>query len=485
MTLRRRLLIVLVGGTLLAWTAAAMIAVPRARHEVNELFDTGLIRLARQAQSLLSAPGFAGESAVALSPSPETITAGEAEMEDLAIAAWDRDGRLRFSDREGATLPRRDDRSGFVDLKLGGEPWRVYYLHSFDGELLVAAGQKSYERDEMVFGLVLSQLLPWLIVLPILLVALALGVQRALAPLQRLVAAVGDRDAHDLRPIRTHAVPGDLLPMVEAVNALFGRIDAALERERAFTDDAAHELRTPLAVLHAQWDVLRRAAPGAEREAAAAKLGAGLERMERLVTQMLALARLDSGSAVSRNCIIDWPKMVENVSSDCLALAEARSIELACEWPSGGEAPIALRGDPDLVRAMLRNLLDNAVRYSPAGSTATIRIGSDYIEVENEGEPLGEDALARLGERFFRPAGSDGTGSGLGSSIVKRIAALHGLEPVWAARPAGGGVVVTLRAAATSLRAPSAAGRVLPLGARHPRPGVPGEAAPRVHVRDT
>ncbi|NLD68204.1 MAG: two-component sensor histidine kinase [Limnobacter sp.] len=492
MSLHRRLLLFLVSGAVLAWAVALAISVPSARHEVNELFDTELIRLARQVQSLLAALDLSREQ-VDIRPDslgPEPLPSGEADMDDLAIAVWDREGRLQFTDREGASLLRQEDRAGFVDMRIDGEPWRVYYLQSFDGDWLVAAGQKSYERDEMVYEFVLSQLLPWLLVLPGLVLALTLAVHRALAPVERLVGDLGSRSAHDLEPIAARDVPADLRPMIDAVNALFERISGTLARERAFTEDAAHELRTPLAVLRAQWDVLRRTEPGPERTAAAVRFGSGLERMERLVTQMLALSRLEAGGLVVRRHPVDWREVVEQVFSDCLRLAEARGIELACEWPAGNEAPLPLHGDPDLLKAMLRNLVDNAIRYAPVGSTATVRFAADRIEVENEGPGLTFEALARLGERFFRPEGQDQAGSGLGVSIVERIAALHGLEANWAPRTAGDGMLVTLRAAAasvpaTSVGAPSAAARGPLRDDRYRQSGDPGAAAPRSRARGT
>lgn len=486
MTLRTRLLVFLVGGFALAWIGALAISVPAARHEVNELFDTGLIRLARQAQSLLNGAAVNGSAAEERSPPAGANAGGEADMDDLAIAAWDRHGRVRFTDREGTALPWREGRAGFVDLALDGQAWRVYYLQSFDGDLLVAAGQRVRERDEMVLGLVVSELLPWLIVLPMLMLALAFGIRGALSPLQRLVADVGNRGAQDLEPIDVGGVPGDLLPLVDAVNALFGRIANAMTRERAFTEDAAHELRTPLAVLRAQWDVLRRAVPGPEREIAVERLGAGLQRMERLVTQMLALARLESSALALQWRPVHWPRIIEDVFSDCLPLAEARAIELACEWPAGNDAAIALHGDSELVRVMLRNLLDNAVRYAPPGSSVTVRVLADRIEVENETEARPDDLLSRLGERFYRPKGQAGIGSGLGVSIVGRIAALHGLEAAWTPRRSHDGIVVTLRrSAAISARAPSEATSALPRAARCPPPAAPDAAAPRAHARET
>jgi two-component system sensor histidine kinase QseC len=431
-SLRRRLLLYLLLSAPLAWGVALWFSVDRARHEVNELFDAGLIRLARQVQTTLGRPG--GEppapAAVAEAASEGEVAAalGEADLEDLAIAVWDRGGRPWVADREGGGFPYRPQASGFTELELAGEPWRLYYLQSFDGGWLVAAGQKLYERDEMVSQLTVSQLLPWTLVLPLLLLAMALAVRQTLAPLDRLSGELAARTPDDLHPLPEAGAPTELRPLLAAMNALFRRIDETLARERRFTADAAHELRTPLAALRAQWDVLRRAADGPARAEAEHRLAAGFDRVERLVSQMLALSRLEASqpAGLARRPVA-WPAVVEEALSDCLALAERRGITLECEWPQDGVAPLPLEGDAPLLVVLLRNLVDNAVRYAQRGATVTVRLGADTLEVDNPGPPLPPALRARLGERFLRPEGQDEAGSGLGLSIVQRIAALHGL----------------------------------------------------------
>ena len=267
MSLQRRLLLYLMLCAPLVWGFAMWISVDRARHDVNELFDTEMIRLARQVQATLGA----GQGGTVPPPPAEGgADAGEADVRDLAIAVWDRSGRLLLSDREGVQLPRRPDASGFVDVELHGEPWRVYYLQSFAGDWLVAAGQKAYERDELVFNLTASQLAPWLLVLPVLLGAMTWAVRRALAPVHQLSNELRGRGPNDLQPVPPEHAPTELKPLLGARNGLFERIDTMLARERRFTADAAHELRTPLAVLRAQWDVVRRSASAEERAAAEA-----------------------------------------------------------------------------------------------------------------------------------------------------------------------------------------------------------------------
>jgi two-component system sensor histidine kinase QseC len=451
-SLQRRLLLYLLICAPVVWAAALVVSIQRARHEVNELFDTELIRLARQVQATLH-PG-----AAPAADAPGHADAGDtgaAEVEDLGVAAWDGEGRLLLADREGALLPRHAAASGFQDLTLAGQAWRVYYLRSSSSgsssnQWLVAAGQKVHERDEIVFGLTYSQFLSWLLMLPVLLAAMAWAVRRALVPLRQLAADLHERSADDLRPVPAMHAPAELQPAVAAMNGLFTRIEEALARERRFTADAAHELRTPLAVLRAQWDVLRGARTAAEREAAEVRLGLGLDRLDRLVTQMLALSRVEAGRDITLR-EVRWTGIVEQAMSDCLPLAERRRIDLACEWPDPAARPGALDrhplplvGDEHLLTVMLRNLLDNAVRYAPAGTQVVLRLDTDQLSVENEGAPLPPDQLARLGERFFRPDGQEETGSGLGVSIVQRIASLHGLLVRLSSRADGQGMRVVV-----------------------------------------
>jgi len=446
-SLQRRLLLYLLICAPLVWAAALLVSVDRARHQVNELFDTQMIRLAGQVQATLSSTQN-GATSAKQAPAEGAAGSGDSDVGDLAVAVWDARGQWVTGDREGVRLPHRPGVAGFVNERLDGEDWRVYYQQSAAGEWSVAAGQKAYERDELVFDLTASQLTPWLLVLPLLLAAMAWAVRRALAPVRELTAELQGRDAHDLRPVPESHAPSELKPLLGAMNGLFTRIEDALARERRFTADAAHELRTPLAVLRAQWDVVRRAGSQAERAQAEARLALGLDNMDRLVTQMLALSRLESAVNAPMTADVHWPAIVEQAMGDCLSLAERRGIELACEWPQPGRHALPMTGDEQLLTVMLRNLLDNAVRYAPPGTLVMVRFTEDRLEVENAGDPLAPDQLARMGERFHRPAGQQEGGSGLGVSIVQRIAALHGLSVSFGPREGGGGVRVVLRFAA-------------------------------------
>ena len=318
MSLQRRLLIYLLVAAPMVWGLGLWISVNRASHEVNELFDSELIRLARQVQATLSAA-----AAPSSAPAGPAGDMGEADVRDLAIVVWDREGRQLMADREGADLPYRRDASGFAEIKIGDELWRTYYLQSFDGSWLVAAGPEG--RGAQRAG-VRSHGQPAGALAAGAAGAAAghdLAVRRALAPVRQLTRELADRRPDDLKPVAAHA-PTELAPLVMAMNGLFSRIDATMARERRFTADAAHELRTPLAVLRAQWDVVRRASTqGSERADAERQFARGLDRLDRLVTQLLALSRLDDTRAMNFDTPIQWAALVEEVVSDVLPLAEA------------------------------------------------------------------------------------------------------------------------------------------------------------------
>ena len=440
-SLQRRLMLMLMLAAPLLWAITVGVASNSARTEVDEMFDTELIRLAGAIHGSLAARAERGELEPTELKPPAAGGTGAAELEDMGIAAWDAEGRLLVFDEPGMRLPWRRDASGFADTTIDGIGWRVYYLQAGDGRWVVATAQRHEEREELIWGLLSGQLVPWLLMLPALLFALGWAARQALAPVRRIAGDLERRDGDALSPLPTDDAPQELLPIVGAMNALFGRIEAARERERRFTADAAHELRTPLALLRAQWDLLRGAPDAAARAQAEARLEAGIARMDRLVSQMLALSRVEAAEGLPNPRRVDWPAIVAQVMSDLLPLVERRRVELACDWPEPPLAPLPLQGDPALLEILLRNLLDNAARYAPAGSTVTLRFEPDALQVDNEGPPLPAQTLARLGERFRRPDGQSESGSGLGVSIVRRIAALHGLTLGYASRDDGSGVV--------------------------------------------
>ena len=433
-SIQRQLLLFVALGTPLVWLAALGVSLYGGNKEINELFDTQQVRFAELVSSVLATDGNVVPSAGPRERGTAHLK-DAAELEDFAVAVWNQSGALRFSEQNGVDLPFRPGFSGFADLSLG-DAWRVYYLNVPDADAIVAVGQRSYERAELLGDILLAQLLPWMAMLVLLVAVLSIGIRQALAPAVALARDIEVRPSGDLRAIPTRELPNELVPLVGAINRLFGRISEAIEHERRFTADAAHELRTPLAATRAQWEVMERTKDPEQRAAASRHVTSGLMRMSGLVTQLLALARLDAVEAASFERQIDWEVLIEQAVRESLPLANERAIEFAIEWPV--RRPLPLMGNPELIVSALRNLIDNAVRYAPVGSTITIVCDTDHISVHDEGPGVPDSVLPKLGQRFFRHAGQQTVGSGLGLSIVRRIAHLHSLRLHLSNREGGG-----------------------------------------------
>jgi len=446
-TLQRRLLVLLLAGAPLIWAMAVGFALWRAGSEINELFDTQLVRLAQQVAALLPSAQLEGQPRRLPAPPP---AGGAAELDDLSIAVWNERGELLLADREGAALPFSAEAEGFVDMDLGGASWRVYYLPG-SPPWRVAVGQATKERSELLRDLLASQLLPWLLMLPVLLAVIAAAVRRGLRPVREIAHEVQRRRADSLAPLPVSEAPSELRPLLASMNDLFGRIERALEHERRLTADAAHELRTPLAALRAQWEVAQLARSDAERAHAHAQIGAGIDRLGRLVSQLLALASVESRSLPVFTDAIDWHRVIERALSDCLPLLDDTGTEVIVTWPDEG-APLPLTGDEPLLATLVRNLVENALRYSPARSLIALRFTPRSLLIEDQGPGLGAEQFARLGDRFHRPAGQQQAGSGLGISIVQRVAELHGLEVRFENRDDGPGLRVTVGRRGTALQ---------------------------------
>jgi len=423
------------------WIATLVGSFLHARYEINELFDTQQVQLARQILSALPAPASAAPNANegdAVPPERE----GKAELEDMAIAVWGRSGQLVMVDREGVRLPRSEGHDGFDDIHIAGEAWRVYYQRGDVSGWTVGVGQRMGERREVILDMVLSQLSLWLIALPILVGVMFAAIRHATRPLQSLAAEVERRSADDLRPL-DEDVPSDLRALVKAMNRLFARVGRAIENERRLTADAAHELRTPIAALQAQIEVAQMTRSESARGTAMNNLTVGMKRLSGLVNQLLTLERMENLRTLPTAVAVRWDRVMERVLSDCLPLADAQGSEIGCAWPEQGEV-FPLSGDEDLLAVMLRNLVDNAVRYAGPGGQVEVVFRRDGLCVQDNGPGVAAHELKHLGERFHRPPGNAQAGSGLGLSIVKRVADLHGLQVGFGNADSGHGFCVTV-----------------------------------------
>jgi len=437
-----RLRRVLLFGLPVIWLVSGAVSLYLAREEVDELFDTRQVTMARLLMSSLPVEA-APKDLPPVLPFPPLSELGHAQLEDQMVSVWDGSGRLRIADREGRLFPQTPHRTGFYAGELSGEPWRLYTLHDMSSGWHVTVGQRLSERDRLILDASLTPLLPWLLALPLLLLANALVIRRALQPIRAITAEMVARRPDDLRPLASDDLPTELLPMMSAGNALLQRIAELRQRERRFTDCAAHELRTPIAALRLQWDALRARTSVSPADLQA--LGEGIARVSRLTAQLLDLTRAEDRLDLAAPARIDWSALVAGAVGDCLTQAETAGVEVVCKWPvSGPAAAWPLQGDADQLQMLLRNLLDNAIRHSPRDAEVSIVIAADSLAVIDHGSGVPPEALHSLGERFYRVAGDATAGTGLGLAIVGQIARVHGLEVAYAPTP-GGGLTVTLR----------------------------------------
>ncbi|HKU85715.1 MAG TPA: ATP-binding protein, partial [Casimicrobiaceae bacterium] len=274
--------------------------------------------------------------------------------------------------------------------------------------------------------------------LPVLAIVLWLAIERALRPLRTLGRQVAHRAPDNLGAIEVGGAPAEVAPLVGDLNRLFARVRASIDNERRFTADAAHELRTPLAAIRAQAQVARGATADAERTHALDGVIAGCDRATHLVDQLLTLARLEPERFLANRKPVELRAIARDAVRDIAPLGLARSVDVVL---ADGPA-VPMHADARLLGILLRNLLDNAVRYSPAHSAVRLRVGMRdqvaFMAVEDAGPGVPAEVREELGQRFRRFAGADTAGTGLGLSIVKRIAELHGAQVAFDAAPAGG-----------------------------------------------
>ncbi|HZM34128.1 MAG TPA: ATP-binding protein [Burkholderiales bacterium] len=358
--------------------------------------------------------------------------------EDVAFAvrAYDEGGKLYFESGLPALpvdAPQTLD-PGFSTIATQIGLWRVYTHVMPEG--VVQVGQPETTREELARDLALELLLPLLLLIPVFALLVAWVLKRGLSPLEETTRSVSDRDASRLDPLATTDVPQELLPLVEQINALLRRLAGALEVQRRFVADAAHELRSPVAALALQAQLAARAQSKEARVAAYAELERGIDRTERLVEQLLDLAHIEPGVPAEAREPLDVARLAREVVGSFAARADALGVDLGADAPG----PAHLTGGRAELHSLLANLVDNALRYAPHGSQVTVAARNSgsrvELEVTDAGPGIPAEERARVLERFQRVEGDPAAGSGLGLAIARAIVERHGGEIVLAdARP--------------------------------------------------
>ena len=410
LSLRIRLLLFFTGISCLIWICSGLFSWFESREKIDEFFDQYQILLARQLASA-DWSGLSADSQKVTNRIIGGIDNADEEDEAIGFAVFDRAGKMIFHDNENGKDFIFSPRTGsFVNQNVDDEEWRIVWVDSVDKNYVIAVGQEMEYRTEVTLDMVEEFLTPWLCGLLTLLGAVIYFVGREFSSFRRLAKELEARRPDDLSPLSDKDLPDEIKPLTTAMNGLFS--------------DSAHELRSPLTALKVQLEVLELAEDDAgARRSAAAKMGQGIERCARLVEQLLLLSKLESGLAMTDEAEdVSWPQIVGSLAAEYDEALRAKKQILKTDVTA--RAPID-KGNSVLLAAMLRNLLDNAVKYSPEGATVAVRISADEIEVHNSGVKIAD---RHLRQRFFRPAGQKENGSGLGLSIVGKIAALHGCK---------------------------------------------------------
>jgi two-component system sensor histidine kinase QseC len=481
-SLRRQLLAALIGTVLLVWLVVLVLVYRAAQHEVEEVFDADLSRSARTLQTLMlheaeeeqemsdnirrvleelggegltRYPGLAsilaeyddGETKERLELVGTAQQAGHEYGSGLVFIARYRDGSVMLKDTAAPDIPLTEP--GYADLQIGEKAWRIFRLTDPATGLTVQVGERHAFRSELVRYITRNTLMPLLVALPIMALLIWVIVGRILAPLQRVAREVSRRAPDSLEAIDAQRAPLEVDAVVQALNKLFGRLRAALERERQFTADAAHELRTPLAALKTHLQVAHGRAADSDMLTSIGQALDGVDRATHSVEQLLLLARADAGQpSGSERSQVDLSEVAREGGALMSQLAFERDIDLGVE----ADGPAVIYGDQTMLLVLLRNLIDNAVRYTQVGGTVTVSAGADdngrWLCVMDDGPGIAADERAPVFNRFHRGASEQAagtSGSGLGLSIVKRIARLHEAQIVLGQGIGGRGLGVTVR----------------------------------------
>jgi two-component system sensor histidine kinase QseC len=437
-SLNRRLVLRLLTGIVLVWCVAAGWLGWRSLHEVDEIFDQMLVRTAASVFAVMP-DDVARVGTVRLPDKP--LLDSDDTAQRPAIVLRDARGALLVESAELPPLRFDPGDAHFHSIVHDDRRWRVFQRWDAQHRYWVQVGAPLDERDELLRKLLAPALLALLALLVLVPPIVFAGLRSGLKPLRQLargLSAGADPAAASLTDAR---VPVELAPFTEAIDQLVDRLRLSLEHERRFTADAAHELRHPLAALRLELDLAGRGDDAPGRAQHLQRAHEALDRMQRLVAQLLMLARVEKLAELDDAGPLRLVSVVEAALRDASERASARSVELSLDH-DGNDFVL---GSRSLLDILVQNLIDNALRHAPEHGQVNLRVGGRdeqvTLEVNDNGSGFADAAVARLGERFHRPEGSVGEGSGLGLSIARAIAKLHHGELVFGRSALGGAQV--------------------------------------------
>lgn len=444
-SLRLQLLAFLLAAIAVTALVQGALAYRSALAQADELFDYQMQQTAFALRAGLPPDARAGGDA-----------RPEYQHDELIVQVWTNEGLRIFESAVGVALPQIAV-LGFTEVQARGTTYRVFSLQTRSQVIQVA--QDMAARRAMARALALRSLLPLAVMAPLLALAVWWAVGRLLAPVERVRGQLARRQADDLVPVSDAGLPGELQPLVREFNGLLERVQHAFEAQQHFVADAAHELRSPLAALKLQVQGLQRAGDAGARALAVERLAGGIDRATRLVEQLLVLARQEAQAAAGAP-----PKpvvladLMRQAVADAAPAAQQRGVDLGLALPPEAEHA-SVPGQPQALEILLRNLIDNAVKYTPQGGVVDVQLQAEpghlALVVDDSGPGIAPDERERVLQRFHRGPQGGGTaaaGSGLGLAIAESIARMHGTRLELGSAPRLGGLRVCVRLARTADR---------------------------------
>ena len=433
-SLRARLLLLLFGSVALTACVQAFIAYRTSLDETNEIFDYQMEQMALSLRRGLPVGGYPSNG----------FRDDKDESFEFIVQVSSTDGQKIFHSTPSTELPV-DALPGRSTFDARGTTYKLFTLLS--GTQLIQVAQDRAARRDMAGRLALRTVTPVFVMVPLLILLVWWVVSASLAPVERVRRQVASRRADELNEVSEEGLPAEIFPLVHELNLLFHRVRSAFEAQKSFIADAAHELRSPLAALRLQVEGLRRATDESTRDVAIHRLSAGIDRATRLVEQLLMLARQQAGTTdIEFTRSVQLTDLVQNIIGDLWEAADGRQIDIGLI--EADDATVL--GHHDALGILIRNLLDNAIKYTPRGGTVNVavrrrKMGSQ-VSVEDSGPGIPREDRERIFDRFYRGSGPQCSlsGSGLGLAIVKTIADMHAASLAVSQSPALGGLRVSV-----------------------------------------
>ena len=412
-SLRARLLLLLFAAVVITACIQSFIAYRTALDETNEIFDYQMRQMALSLRPGLNADGYGSNG----------FRQDEDESFEFIVQVSTSNHKLLFQSTPGTGLPQRED-TGFSLFEVQGTTYKLYTLRH--GKQLIQVAQDRAARRTLARNLAFRTTIPIMVMVTLLLFLVWWVVTSSLAPVNRVQRQISTRKAESLDEVDTKGLPTEVRPLVAEINLLLRRMRQAFEAQKNFVADAAHELRSPLSALKLQVEQLRRSGTEKDREIAILRLGTGIDRATRLVEQLLVLARQQANSDLHSNAQpIEINRLCLIAFKDVYPLAQQKNIDMGLIQSD----ECYVMGQEEALRIMLRNILDNSVKYSPENSKIDLSVilngRSVDLLVEDSGPGIPDSDFGRVMDRFYRIPGNPASGSGLGLSIVRTIADLH------------------------------------------------------------